>query len=225
MTKPNSILILVAILACPSISGAANISSDSPSSVVKTLSEHGELPGTPLTQEIVVSVDVTGIMSCDAEGSLLNTKLPVDLFDLLGITDPTPNDSVVLTGIGWNVTQTSGLDAAGNSWLSEMTIGIDYENDGTNDLYLTPSNSDMVGTESNDSQGIIDLVTAGQANGTSPTGIVTIEFFESFDDEANACEGIYDSGSLMLDVTPVPEPALSIWPLLALSLLLRRSRS
>lgn len=194
---------------------AGTILLSSPARSVKTPFEDLGHTGTPGIVEIVVNVDVTGMMSCDSEGDVDNDRMTVNLFDLLGGPAPNPNEVILLTGIGWNLDQRAGLDSAGASWLSEMTFGFDYEEDGTNDLFLTPSGTDSSGTETNSSGGIVNLLDISLPNGLLPNGIMTVELFESFDDEADVCEGIIDAGTLSFDVIRVPEPTAS--PLFALA--------
>ena len=142
----------------------------------------------------LVDVDISGITTNDAEGAATNTVITVDL-----------GSATTVTSIGWDVLQTAGLDSGGASWLSEMTIAIDWEQDGINDLFITPSATGAPGTEANSSGGQILLADAGLPDGVVGTGLFNIEFFESFVDEDGAAEGIFNSGStLSFGLIPAP---------------------
>ena len=78
--------------------------------------------------------------------------------------------------------------------------------DGVSDVNLTPSATGAPGTETNSSGGIVVLADAGVADGIAPNGIISIELFESFDDQIDAVDGIIDMGTLTFDVIKVPEP-------------------
>ena len=222
MTFPAKFFACLLTLVCGSTYGAS-IYTELRTFDEKTPAVDDGLVGSPSITESVVSIDLTGTLSCDEAGDPTNTVMQIDLIDLLASYNPS-SSVVVMTGVGWDLTQTSGLDSGAASWLSEMTIGFDYENDGTGDLFLNPSTTDAPGMEMNSSGGIIDLTDdAGVPDGIIDDGILTLEFFETFDDEADVCEAIYDSGSLMLEVMAVPEPTAGVLSMLMLvGLVIRR---
>jgi len=154
---------------------------------------------------IVYDFDVAGIESVDGFGSPDNTVIALDLAAALGYASGTP---LVMNGIGWNVTMTGGLDSAGLSWLSEMRVYFDdnISPDGTG-LFLAPSGTNGPGTETNSSDGMIKLADAGIPDIALPDGVLRMEFFESFDDEAGI-DGLWKSGVLNIQVVPAPGAAM-----------------
>jgi hypothetical protein len=77
-------------------------------------------------------------------------------------------------------------------------------------VFLRPGAGDnFAGTESYSSGGIIDLSDNGIADIVLSDGIVDLEFYESFDDAANAIDGQWVRGTLTLEYEGgdvVPEP-------------------
>ena len=131
-----------------------------------------------------------------------------------GLNDP---DNVIamcftggsITGIEWDVT----LETVGASWLSEATMQF-TDSSGSADpnaINLTVGNGDNTpGTMTYNSGGIVDLtdntlpdvVAAGD-------GILQIQFFESFDDNADAVDSMFTSGTVGIhgiDLVPVACP-------------------
>ena len=146
---------------------------------------------------LVEVVDISGIETWDAEGDPDNTVIAVDL-----------GGPATVTSIGWDVDQFAGLDIDGASWLSEMTIGIDWDQDGVNDLFITPSATDAPGSELNSSGGLLLLADAALPDGDVITGSFNIEFFESFVDDADIAEGVFNQGStLSFGYVPAPGAA------------------
>jgi len=138
------------------------------------------------------TVDIAGTDSWDVELDSDNITFSV-LLDGLSSTSPCTSPTLELIGLGWDVTQ----QTIGASWLNEMVISFDANQDGTPEIYLTPSATDNNGgnsPESNSSGGILDLVGAGVgyqliANATS--GSINLEFFEGYDDVADAIDGMF----------------------------------
>jgi hypothetical protein len=108
-------------------------------------------------------------------------------------------------GIGWDVT----IQSFGASWRSEATVYMDdnVAPDLTG-LFLTPGVADgSPGTGTYSSGGILDLSDNGIPDIVLPNGEMRFEFFESFDDVANAADGAWLEGSVLtLDMTIVPAP-------------------
>ena len=193
--------LFVALFASAAFAG--NLSDKFDQFTVKTPITDMGLQGTPGITESVISVDISGAEFWDGQGSPNNTILNIDLGAL---STPGNSGPVVITGVGWDLTQTAGLDAGAASWLSEQVFAFDWDMDGVSDVNLTPSATGTPGTETNSSGGIVVLADAGVADGIAPNGIISIELFESFDDQIDAVDGIIDMGTLTFDVIKVPEP-------------------
>ncbi len=152
----------------------------------------------PLASASIVTVDISGTESFDLQGDPDNTILVVDLAAELGLTS---GSSVTISGIGWDVVQ----ETVGASWGSEMSVSLNGL------INVTPSatGAPIVGTEANSSGGILDLTDAGLDDIILSDGLLTIEFFESYDDFADAVDGIWTSGELSFDaeMSPIPLPA------------------
>jgi hypothetical protein len=194
----KSLTAFLAILVIASTSFADRLSDTSTSTTEKTRTRSDDLVGNPTEAGIPIFVDLTGIISFDGEGAAGNTVLSV----------PVGAPGTIINGIGWDTVQTAGdppfVDAP-ISWLSEMTIGLDYEQDGFNDLFITPGvGDDFPGTASYSSGGILKLVDAMIPEGVATTGSIDIEFFESFVDTPGAAEGIYEQGTLTIQIVPEP---------------------
>ncbi len=133
----------------------------------------------------------TDIPSWDLEGDADNFIANID-FGVAG----------TIHGIGWDTTQAS----IGASWLSEMVVSF-ADLGGAPGLYLTPSGTTAPGTESYSSGGIVDLEGAGIPDVVIASGVLSMEFFESFDDVADAIDGNWLEGStITLDMFFVPAP-------------------
>lgn len=140
------------------------------------------------------SADLSGLETWDAEGDASNTVL----------THVIAGDDILVTAIAWDVIQFAGLDLDGASWLSEMTIGMDFDGDGINDLYITPSATDSPGSEANSSGGFLDLTDNGIPDMLAVGGTVNIELFESFVDDPDLAEGVFEQGSSVSFLVPAP---------------------
>lgn len=133
-----------------------------------------------------VTIDISGTNSWDLELDPDNESLSA-LF--AGGTH--------ITGIGWNAT----IATNGGSWLSESVMRFN------NDLYLTVGiGDDFAGTGSYSSGGVFDLVGTGLDFFLAGDGLLNIEFFESFDDVADAIDNTFVQGSLQIQYE-VPAPS------------------
>ena len=141
--------------------------------------------------------DLSGLETVDAEGDPDNVTF----------THAIAGGDVLVTAISWDVIQFAGLDAGGASWLSEMTIGLDFDGDGANDLFITPSVTDAPGAESNSSGGFLDLTDNGLTDFLAVGGTVDIELFEGFVDENGSAEGVFKNGSSVGFLVPTPGAA------------------
>jgi len=138
-------------------------------------------------------IDISGIQTWDEQGSAFNTVIGNNIG---------ANRHVV--GIGWDVNQLAGLDSGAASWLSEMTITFGGTSGAA--LFLTPSGTGAPGSESNSSGGIFDLVGSALDFFVDADGVLEMEFFESFVDQAGAAEGEFLAGSTISIQYVVPAP-------------------
>jgi hypothetical protein len=105
-------------------------------------------------------------------------------------------------GVGWDTTQM----AISPSWLSEQTVSFANAGDAPG-LYLTPSPDAVSGTMSYSSGGLIDLEGAAIPDVVIGSGVLRLEFFETFDDFAGDTDGFWLEGStITLDYAIVPAP-------------------
>ena len=138
-----------------------------------------------------MTIDISGIDSWDAQLAAGNTILDVFV-----------SDAAVITGISWNV----NLTTYNGSWASEAVLGFEGQ------INLTPGSADgfSVSNANYNSGGVVDISDAGLPNITvGADGLLTIEFFESFDDAAGAADATWLAGSSITIVGQniVPAPA------------------
>ena len=135
------------------------------------------LAGTAMGTDLVI--DVSGIESWDFQGDANNTILNV--FVGAGAT---------ITNIAWNV----NLTTIGISWADENTMtfnGAQSINVAAGDAF-TVSNANYAGSAAS---GIV----------LDGSGMLSIEFHEvGFDDNANAVDSFFNSGSLTVSYVPAP---------------------
>ena len=138
-----------------------------------------------------IDVDLSGLESWDLEGDADNVSFTAVL----------AGSDVTVSAIAWDTIFTS----FGASWGSEATIGMDFDGDGANDLFITPSATDaaVIG-EANSSGGFIDLSDAGIGDLLAVGGTVDIELFETFDDVSDESDGIWEHGSSVSFLIPAP---------------------
>jgi len=153
-------------------------------------------------QQVNQLINVAGITSVAAAGGVGNTVLSFNV---------AAGSSIV--GIGWDVNITANTP----SWLSEMAVGF-RNTDNTGGVNLTVGvGADMPGTAAYSSGGVLDLIGLGLSFTANANGLVRVEFYESFNDPEVNPDGIWNSGSMTLQVVPVPEPAT--YGMMALGLL------
>jgi hypothetical protein len=131
----------------------------------------------------LVAVSLVNAFSCDGPGAPCNLSFFLDLGDGLGCA----GDAVDLTGLGWDLT----IETVGASWLSEAVIGFQAPA-GTQLFNLTPGINDQnAGTAFYSSGGIVDLVAVLGSAPELPSGVLTLEFYESFDDVSGVIDANY----------------------------------
>lgn len=102
-----------------------------------------------------------------------------------------------IIGVGWD----ASIATVGDSWLSDATIDLGGE------VFLTiGAGNDIPGSMSFSSGGILDLVGLELDFFLGADGLLNIEFFESFDDVADAIDSSYGSGSTVQIQYVVPAP-------------------
>ncbi|MGV6813980.1 MAG: PEP-CTERM sorting domain-containing protein [Phycisphaerales bacterium] len=172
-------------IALTALAAAAGLATASP--VLNTsLSEYTVDTAGVATGTMVL--DVSGYQSNDAQGSALNQILSV----FVGV-------GAEITGIAWDVNMTS----IGASWGSEMVLGFEGQ------INLTPSGDANPVTNVNYSSGVVDLSDNGLPNITlSADGVLDIEFFETFVDNAGTGDNFFEAGSTVTIVGTgfVPTP-------------------
>lgn len=140
------------------------------------------------------SADLSGRQSWDLEGSPNNETFSV----VVGGSDTT------VTAVAWDTI----FSSFGASWGSEATIGMDFDGDGLNDLFITPSDTSApVMNEAQSSGGFINLLDAIGSNLIAVGGTIDIELFETFDDVSGAADGIWEQGSSVSFQVPAPGAA------------------
>lgn len=123
-----------------------------------------------------MTIDVSGYQFNDALGSPLNEVLSVFV-----------GNSATITGIYWNL----NLSSIGASWGSEATMLIDSQ------LALAFSQDAAPVTNQNYSGGF-DLTDFGSNNIlVSADGIVDIEFYDTFVDNAGTGDSYFEAGSTL----------------------------
>ena len=147
--------------------------------------------GPALSANSFYTLDVSKIDSNDAFGAAINEIRDLQIGGLSRVV-----------GIGWDVR----LFADTPSWLSEMTVSFGPTSGPA--IFLNPAaGDDFSGRQDYSSGGVVDLIGLGFDFDVAADGNLRMEFFESFDDYAGDFDGIWRSGTLTIEVTPVPEPA------------------
>ena len=152
----------------------------------------------PLAAADVLTYDVTGTDSWDLQGDSDNTVVVIDVAADLGLAS---GSSVTLSALGWDVV----LSSVGASWLSEMTVTFNGE------ISITPgAGDDLAGISAPySSGGLLDLTDNALDDIILSDGLLTLEFWDSYEDGADAIDGMWDSGTLSYEAnaTVVPVPA------------------
>jgi len=138
--------------------------------------------------------DIAGLGSWDEQGDIDNVVLTRFL---------APGAQII--GVGFDVS----ISTEGFSWLSDPNFGIE-NSDQSAGVFQTPgAGSDFSGTTSFDSGGIIDLTALAVPSdfALNPDGMVRIELYEAFDDDMNAIDATFGSGSEIQVRYIIPAPA------------------
>jgi len=149
-----------------------------------------------------VSIGMGDISSMDEYGSGNNLVFNIDMGAVFGGA----YQNFTMTALGWDVT----LEAHDPSYLSEMALG--FENsDVTDSVYLTPGVADNFpgGPTFYSSGGLVDLVGLGYDVTLNADNILTLNFFEWYDDFPGGEDGLWLSGSQVnceFTADAVPEP-------------------
>lgn len=175
-------------LAMIAAAGAQAQVKGAPGSVLSGWGNGGGNPG-PRGGFLTATYDVSGILSWDDLGDSQN------FLDSLNL-----GANAHIIGIGWDV-QLSTLISP--SWLSE--IAVSFGNDAGPQLFLrVGAGDDFGGTATYSSGGIVDLVGIGFDFFLGADGLLSLEFFESFDDFAGQAEGQWNHGTLTIQYVPTP---------------------
>lgn len=152
------------------------------------------LSGAALADGSHYEFDVTGIQSSGtfAAPGFVTT---IDLASALGFAAGT---QLTVTGIGWDV----AITAFAPSWLSEMAVSFDGI------VSLRPgAGFDVSGSSLFSSGGIIKLADVSLPDIVLPSGMLTLSFYETFEDGSVNPDGIWDGGSITIQVAEkVPAP-------------------
>ena len=145
-------------------------------------------------QAAPVSFDVAGIQSLGSQGDSGNAVFNINV-----------GAGAHITGFAYNV----NITAYAPSWLSELAVQI---SDALVNVGLTAQpgeGNDVSGTGTYAAS--IDLLALGLDFNVASDGLLRVEFFDTFFDNAFAgADGIWNSGTLtftVADVAAVPEPA------------------
>lgn len=157
-----------------------------------------------------LQVNTTGILNNDERGAASNI-----------ILDFYVGSGASITSLAWDVNVTSYA----GSYLSEMKVTFS-DTLGTGVTFTPGSGDDFDGTASY--AGFQDLGELGQVFAVGADGILRLEFHDGFKDLAfDEPEGVWNSGTLVFGISPVPEPsafAMVVGGLLLLSSAFKRHR-
>lgn len=177
------------ILAIAAIAGAAQAKDN----VQKLLDgKNTGMGGTNSRSISYMTINVSNIPSWDYYGNALNVVQSYNLG---------ANSHVV--GIGYDVT----LQADGFSWLADMSCA--FEDSGqVGGVFLTPGYADYFsGTSTYSSGGIVDLVGLALDFNVGGDGTLRVEYWENYDDYANAIDGYWLGGTMTIAYEQIPAPS------------------
>ncbi len=142
----------------------------------------------------VTAGNVTGVRSGDLPGAPINEVYTWNI-----------GAGNAVNGLGWDVV----LTAFGFSWRNEIRVLV-TDSTGLGGFNLGPGTDATPGGPTNYNSGgaILKLANYAIPNVVAlGDGLIRFEFFESYDDVANAFEGLWNSGFLFVQTTgPVTNP-------------------
>ena len=144
---------------------------------------------------VMCTQNVAGATSWDAQTDPDNTVLDVDMAAKAGVQTGT---RVVLTALGWDVT----ISTVGASWLSEATVRLSNRTQTGGIIHLRPGISDTNSGTQAYSSGMLDFSDLSLANIVLEDGYLRIEFFEEWDDVADAVDATWTAGDLFFEAVP-----------------------
>ena len=156
----------------------------------------------------VYDFDVTGIQSWDSGSQPSNERFVVDLAAELGFASGTP---IEVTGIGWDVTLTAGLDPFGESYLRDMYAYLSDVPDHFFDplfdeeVLIQPAVGAGFGGTGSYTSAIQPLSNfSGDGVLTLEDGLLYLMFNEVADNAPGFVDGRWDSGFLRIEAVPAP---------------------
>lgn len=177
------------ILAIAAVAGAAQAKDSNISNLLE--GKNTGMGGTNSRSISYMTVNVSNLPSWDSYGYFQNIVQNHNIG---------ANSHVV--GIGWDVT----LEADGLSWLDDMKVSFE-DSTQANGVWLTPGVGDyFAGTSTYSSGGVVDLVGIGYDFNVGGDGNLRMEYFEGYDDYANAIDGYWLNGTLTIAYEAVPAP-------------------
>ncbi|HVR48698.1 MAG TPA: PEP-CTERM sorting domain-containing protein [Pseudorhodoferax sp.] len=145
-------------------------------------------------QAAPVQFDVTGIQSLGAAGSSSASVFNLNI-----------GANAHVTGLSFDV----NLTAFSPSWLSELSVALTDSTRSVGLEFAPGEDGERAGTASY--AGSIDLVALGLDFRVGSDGVLRVEFFDSYFDNATAGgDGVWNFGNITVnvaDVAQVPEPA------------------
>jgi len=153
-----------------------------------------------------VDVEMPITAACwDGPSAPMNDIRTIDLAAEAGLSS---GERVEVIGVGWDLTVTT----FGSSWMSESAFlmfdaddtPIDFEQI----LTIPAMGMDFPGIETFSTGGVVDLVDSGHEVMPLGRGVLTMEFFELFDDEPGLIDSLL-TGTLTLRVGGVGPAACS----------------
>ena len=165
--------------------------------------------GLPYMLELSIDAE-----SWDALGDPSNAVLSFNLSEML-----IPDSMLIMniTAVEWDLT----IETLGSSWLSEVSLAMRSVGDAGAPTVITPGlGLDFPGQSDVTSGGLVELSASEIV--LLPTGVLEIEFFETFDDANDAVDALV-SGTITLHGHAIPAPGV-LCSTLALSVLGARRR-
>lgn len=163
-----------------------------------------------MAQANELRIDTAGILDNDERGAVSNVVLEFYV-----------GSGASITSLLWDVNVTSYV----GSYLSEMQIT--FSDSLGKGVTFTPGYGDDFDGTANYA-GFQNLGDIGQIFAVGADGILRLEFHDGFKDLAfDEPEGIWNSGTLVLGISPVPEPpafAMLLGGLLLVSAVIKRRR-